>query len=84
MDMTRHFLCLDKQLTRNKSAEIQLSYFGIDNARALFNFVCRWTVRRHHAGPQMVVGLLGLYFEVNIHDHRHWSDEARAYEEPGV
>ena len=81
--MTRHFLCLDKQLTRNKSAEIQLSYFGVDNARALFNFVCRWTVRRHHAGPQLVVELLGLYFGVSIYDHRHWSDEADAYEEPG-
>jgi hypothetical protein len=74
-----HLILFNKQLSKNKMFELQVSYFGIRESRSLFNFVFRWTVRRHHAGPALYIDLLGLYFGVSICDCRHWDDEADDY-----
>lgn len=82
--MMRDFICLDKQLSKNKSLEIQLSYFGLRAARSIFNFVCRWTLRTHHAGPLLSIDLFGFYLGICIYDHRHWDDDVDDYEKPGA
>jgi hypothetical protein len=73
------FLLLNKQLSKNKMFELQVSHFGIRESRSLFNFAFRWTIRRHHAGLALHIDLLGLYLGACIYDCRHWDDEADDY-----
>ena len=78
----KHFVLFHRQLTRNKSFELQLSEFSLGNTRKLFDICMRWTVRRHHAGPEFRLEMLGFYFSVSICDHRHWDDDANDWAKP--
>lgn len=81
---SKHFVIFDRQLTRNKSLELQLSRFSLDDSRSLFDLCLRWTVRRHHAGPQFRLEILGFYFGSSIYDHRHWDDDANDWAQSPV
>lgn len=79
---SKHFVLFHRQLTRNKTFELQLSYFSLKDSRSLFEARLKWTVRTHHAGPEFRLEILGLYFGFGIHDHRHWDYDADDWEKP--
>ena len=77
---SKHFVLFDRQLTRNKTFELQLSYFSLSSS--LFEARLKWTVRTHHAGPEFRLEILGLYFGFGICDHRHWDYDANDWAKP--
>jgi hypothetical protein len=77
---SKHFVIFDRQLTRNKSFELQLSYFSLSSS--LFEARLKWTVRTHHAGPEFRLEILGFYFGFGIYDHRHWDHDANDWAKP--
>jgi len=72
---SKHFVNIHRQLSLNKSFELQLSYFPLADSRAVFDFRLRWTVRTHHAGPEFRAEILGLYLGFGVYDHRHWDND---------
>ena len=61
-----------KQLSKNKSFEIELNHFG---QFLKFEISFDWSFKTDHAGPRFCLALFGLYLTMSIFDHRHWDDE---------
>lgn len=61
------------KLTKNKTFEIQLEILNhLTNEWLNFNIL--WTTKRDHAGVFFTFSCLKfVYFEINIHDNRHWN-----------
>ena len=59
-----------------KAIEIQITYFGTD----AFEIGGGWSRHKDHAGPNIQVTILGVFFEISVYDYRHWNDtENRFY-----
>lgn len=59
----------------SKCLELQI-YRGTD----LVSLFVTLTTRQDHAGLQAGIGLLGLNFEFNWYDSRHWNRETNSWE----
>lgn len=62
----------DIQISKHRSFEYQFergSFLGDD----VFEFKFTWSRKRDHAGINFTFGINKLFwFNLNIHDHRHW------------
>lgn len=66
-----------KLLTKNKSIEFQI----INNDEILFRFQLEIAFKgKDHAGPSLVLGLLGIELNLRIYDHRHWDYKNNSWE----
>ena len=67
-----------KRLSKNKSMEFEV----IESSDNLFNFELEIVFSgKDHAGPSIVLGILGLDVGVRIYDHRHWDYQNDNWEE---
>lgn len=66
----------DFRLSKHKSFCAQVDY----TREELFTFIMRWTRRTDHAGFLFEFGILGIYVEFEIYDHRHWDYEKNCWE----
>lgn len=65
-------------LSTNKSFEFEVVQFGLQN---LFNFELDLTWSgSDHAGPSIIVEILGVYFVAKFYDHRHWDYDNQTWE----
>lgn len=62
--------CLEKIVSENKSAEIQLTK---DNS--IIGFGINLTFRQSHAGLMLDISLLGYNLIIHYYDTRHWDYE---------
>ncbi len=62
----------------HKFWEIQLASF--DDFTNYFNFSLRWNRKCDHAGVNLTIEILSLYFCFQIYDSRHWDYEGNNYE----
>jgi len=62
----------EKQLTSNKSLELQISRYAFNWLEVQIDLNWRQT---DHAGPWVMLNLFGWQFDVRIYDRRHWNDE---------
>ena len=60
---------------KNKYWEIQI--IKNDN---LFRFEFEYTIRQHHAGINLELGLFGYEIHATIYDNRHWNYEKEYWE----
>jgi hypothetical protein len=67
-------------LTKNKSAEIQITNFK--SFQTVFDFLIdlHWW-GSDHQGPDFRVETLGVMFNIKVYDHRHWDYETHRWEE---
>lgn len=62
----------------NKYWEVQIDSF---EWTTLFDLEIDWSSRQDHAGLNVSITLLGIFFAAQVYDSRHWNDEAgRFYE----
>lgn len=75
----KNFFVYDKKLSTNKSFETQLSYFGLDT---LFEFDIEIIFSgADHAGPNLTFIIFGLFFSIQIYDHRHWDHDNNTWQD---
>lgn len=75
--------CVNIQLTKNKSLEIQISLFGdICVDTNIFDIWFGWSLKGDHAGIKFMLEVYkSLYFAIQVYDHRHWDWENDKWEE---
>ena len=62
------------RITQNKAWE-----FNLYRSNELLAVECSYTVRRDHAGFNLIVGLFGYTAEFYIYDVRHWDYKANCF-----
>lgn len=67
-------------VSKNKSAEIQITNFKSTQTALDFVFDLHWW-GSDHQGPEFRIELLGFMFDLKIYDHRHWDYENHRWEE---
>ena len=74
----RFDLCKNWTLSKNKSFEVQIENFRL---QYFFNFDIdlSWN-GMDHAGPIIIIEILGVYFAAKFYDHRHWDYETGIWE----
>ena len=66
---------------KNKAWEIQLTWF---NPVYLFEVELDLRTKgQSHAGPKFEISLFGLFFDMHIHDTRHWNHDENRWERYG-
>jgi len=63
------FFCYAKRLSTNKTFEIELSLL---DEWEWFNFSIKWSRKCDHAGVSLLIEFPKVFFNVLIHDNRHW------------
>lgn len=67
-----------KKLSKNKSLDTQLTYFGLDT---IFEIDVDISASgEDHAGTRLSLTVLGLFFNIQIYDHRHWDYDNNTWE----
>lgn len=69
------------RLTKNKSIEIQLDLFPMDNISIL---KCEFRINQKtdHAGIGLFLEIYKLvYFHIQFYDHRHWEHKLQKWED---
>lgn len=64
---------LDCAVTKNKTFELCISRHAYWWLVFNIDLECRGS---DHAGPKLNLGLFGYSLSVELHDNRHWNDEA--------
>lgn len=74
-----HYFYKNKQISKNKNLEIQLSKFSPEN---LLDFVVdlRWK-GRDHQGPEFEISVFGYMCMMKIYDSRHWNYEESKWDD---
>lgn len=68
--------CKTWRVSKNKSFEIQTTFWGASEMFALDVDTHFWG--EDHAGPEFRIEIMGLYLGLKLYDHRHWNyDEGR-------
>lgn len=65
------------RITKNKTLEICIELYSYNLVHFELN-TRFWG--RDHAGPNLSFGLLGLGFQVQLYDNRHWNYEKNTWE----
>ena len=65
-------------LLKNKYFEFQADKFEEFD---YFKFSLSWTRRTDHAGPKLLIEILGLFLSLNIYDNRHWNYDKNCWEQ---
>lgn len=69
----------DKRVSKNKSLEFQVSYWGTFDT--IFEFGFRYNrIRQDHAGLYIHLTVFGFGFIFNFYDNRHWNFAADDWE----
>jgi hypothetical protein len=72
------YFCYSKQLSKNKSIEIELTKYGT----MLLSIEIDARFRGHdHAGLHIGITILGFNFSFRIYDHRHWNYKLGCWEQ---
>ena len=79
--LSKDYLYVDGQITKNKSFEFQISKFAYSFPIIGFDFSYR--PYQDHAGPRLTIALLGIEFMASLYDNRHWFREEGRWFEPG-
>ena len=66
------------KLSTNKNFEIQLDRFGLTEFFE-FSLSLEWN-GYDHAGPSIMLSVLGYFIEAKIYDKRHWDYETNDWE----
>jgi hypothetical protein len=78
-DYFKHLGCINGQLFRHKSWELEHSYYS----PLLFDAELRLTHAKDHAGFDFGIGLFGYGINFRIYDTRHWDEYHKQWEEYG-
>lgn len=71
----------NKQLSKNKSIEAQVSLFDPDMYSDILEFHIGWTTKQDHAGGRFIFSIYKFIFiQVMIYDHRHWDFDNNKWE----
>jgi hypothetical protein len=72
----------NKQLSKNKSIEVQVSLFDSDLYSDIFELHIGWTTKQDHAGFRFIFSIYKFIFiQVMIYDHRHWDYDNNTWED---
>jgi hypothetical protein len=75
------FFCKDWSVSKNKNCEVQLTWF---DWQTIFELHVQTHWRGHdHAGPRFEITILGLFFNIQLYDGRHWNHEKNRWYLPG-
>jgi hypothetical protein len=76
LDHFKNLGCISGRLGANKAWELEHTYYS----GSLLDVDISLSVREHHAGFEITVGLFGYGIHFHIYDTRHWSYERNKYE----
>lgn len=66
-----HYIAYDKKITAHKAVEFQVSsHMGSDFLE--FNIDLSWS-GEDHAGPRIMLCVVGFYMSASLYDTRHWN-----------
>jgi hypothetical protein len=82
-DRDQHdFFCQNWKIAGTKNLEMQLTWFDWSTMFEL-HFETHWR-GKDHAGPRFEITALGLFFNIHLHDSRHWNHTENRWEQyPG-
>jgi len=66
----------DRQLTKNKIVELQISRYAFNWLELQLDLNWRGT---DHAGPWFMIGLFGWQLDIRMYDRRHWNYETNLW-----
>ena len=75
-DYFKNLGCKSFRLSRFKAAELEHTYYS----HMLLDAEVRWSIRRDHAGFEVVLGILGYGVHFHIYDTRHWNYDTNSWE----
>ena len=79
LEVYTSYLSFNNLFNINISSNIISFYFDILNSLFSFNFKIDW--KCDHAGIEIQLSLLGITFNFNFHDNRHWDYINNKWEE---
>ena len=59
--------------------ESNIIFWNLSIFNDLFDFFISWTRKTDHAGFNLCITILGLFFAFSINDNRHWDEENNDY-----
>lgn len=75
-DYFKNLGCIHGRIGTNTSWELEHTYYS----GSLLDVDVSLSVREHHAGFEIAVGLFGYGIHFRIYDTRHWNYERNSYE----
>ena len=75
-DHFKNLGCISGRISANKAWELEHTYYS----GSLLDVDISLSVREHHAGFEITVGLFGYGIHFHIYDTRHWNYEKDCYE----
>jgi hypothetical protein len=75
-DHFKNLGCIHGLIGANKAWELEHTYYS----GSLLDVDISLSVREHHAGFEITVGLFGYGIHFHIYDTRHWNYERNSYE----
>lgn len=75
-DHFKNLGCIYGRIGANKAWELEHTYYS----GSLLDIDISLSVREHHAGFEITVGLFGYGIHFRIYDTRHWNYERNCYE----
>ena len=75
-DHFKNLGCIHGRISANKAWELEHTYYS----GSLLDVDISLSVREHHAGFDITVGLFGYGIHFQIYDTRHWNYERNCYE----
>jgi hypothetical protein len=75
-DHFKNLGCISGRISANKAWELEHTYYS----GSLLDVDISLSVREHHAGFEITVGLFGYGIHFHIYDTRHWNYERNSYE----
>ena len=76
-DYFRNLGCLHGHISKNKSWELEHTYYSGQLLDAEFKF----NTKGDHAGLEIVLGILGYGIAFRIYDNRHWDHELNSWKQ---
>lgn len=83
MGSIKHYIAVDKKITKNKAFEFELGKDTDWDMYDVFQINFQWLWKADHAGPRFRLSIARWHLGVSIYDIRHWDYEKNNYENKG-